>query len=132
MYKVKIEMDTDHQLSNPKLPYWFSGMRGNKHIYLAYINDLNEVAFQWPGGIVEVIGKVDHIEFTSRYPKPVWFKNCMVDHRRFYHEYKGYEIQDSMIFKEGIPVAYCIAKSPYAHSAPAKLINEWVKNGKCP
>ena len=127
MYKIKVEMPSDHQPSNPKLPYWLSGMKGSNYIYIVYIHDLNELSQQWPDGIVDILEKVDYIIFTSRYPKPVWFKDCMIDHSRFYHAYKGYEIQDSMIFKEGIPVAYCTSQSPYAHTAPVKLINEWNK-----
>lgn len=124
MYKLKIEMPHDHHPGKTEFPHWFSGLKENNHIYLVYSDDLDKTAVQWPGGIIDIVEKTDHIIFTSRFPKPVWFLPCEVDYNAFYQVYKGHELQNSLVFKDGIAVAYCHKSTPYAYSTAVRLINE--------
>ena len=41
---------------------------------MAYADDVEEIRELWPEGHLIESKKVDRIEFTSRFPRPEWYK----------------------------------------------------------
>lgn len=58
-----------------KYPYWCSGETGElSAILIAYADSLEEIYEMWPEAENVEWEEVDKIEFTSRFPKPDWYK----------------------------------------------------------
>lgn len=65
----------------PPGPYWVSGYSGGKSgelaeaVLIAYLPRKSDLKKLWPGAkAAEWSNKKGQIEFTSRFPKPKWWK----------------------------------------------------------
>lgn len=57
-----------------KHPYWCTGYTEKNSIVVAYADDIHEIFHNWPDADqIETTEAEDYI-FTSRFPKPEWFK----------------------------------------------------------
>ena len=57
-----------------KLPYWCSGESSEDFILVAYVDTIDDLMKQWPEAHDIESEEVDCVEFTSRFPKPEWYK----------------------------------------------------------
>lgn len=62
-----------------KYPYWCSGYayRGMDMLatIVAYVEDEATLKTLWPDAVELDIEEVDSIVFTTRFPRPVWYKD---------------------------------------------------------
>ena len=57
-----------------KHPYWCTGENSTHFILIAYVGSMEELTELWPEAEVDVVKEVSRYEFTSRFPKPDWYK----------------------------------------------------------
>ena len=59
-----------------KHPYWCTGYAGDMSyaVIVAYADDLEYIKDNWPDAFEIDATEVDEIVFTSRFPKPEWWK----------------------------------------------------------
>lgn len=59
-----------------KHPYWCTGYAGDESysIVVAYADDIEEIKRNWPEADAIDAEERDGYTFTSRFPKPDWFK----------------------------------------------------------
>lgn len=55
-------------------PYWRSGENSTHFILIAYVDSVDELIELWPEAEIDVVEEVAKVEFTSRFPKPNWYK----------------------------------------------------------
>lgn len=57
-----------------KYPYWRSGETDRSNVLIAYADSLDDIKRLWPEAYNIDYDKVDNITFTTRFPKPEWYK----------------------------------------------------------
>ena len=57
-----------------KYPYWRSGETHRANILIAYADSVEDIKRLWPEAYQIEWDEVDEIVFTSRFPKPDWYK----------------------------------------------------------
>lgn len=57
-----------------KYPYWCTGETSRDFILVAYVDSIDELKELWPEAKDVESDKVDEIVFTTRFPKPQWYK----------------------------------------------------------
>jgi hypothetical protein len=57
-----------------KYPYWCSGETHRASILIAYADSVEEIYELWPEAYQIEWEEVDEIVFTSRFPRPRWYK----------------------------------------------------------
>lgn len=57
-----------------KHPYWCSGQSNDSFIIVTYADNLEEILELWPEAYHIETGNVNRIEFSSRFPRPEWYK----------------------------------------------------------
>lgn len=57
-----------------KYPYWRTGQSADSFVLIAYADNEDQIRELWPELYNIEIDKVDKIEFTSRFPRPQWYK----------------------------------------------------------
>lgn len=58
-----------------KYPYWRSGETYGANILIAYADSVEDIKRLWPEAYQIEWDEVDEIVFTSRFPKPDWYKD---------------------------------------------------------
>ena len=58
-----------------KLPYWCSGENSKDFILIAYVDTIDDLMKQWPEATDIDSEEVERVEFSSRFPKPDWYKD---------------------------------------------------------
>ena len=74
-FKVNLHKDYRPVLWPIKHPYWCIGYSSSHSILVAYADDKAEIYRNWPEAKEIDIEEVDDYFFSSRFPKPEWFKN---------------------------------------------------------
>jgi hypothetical protein len=60
---------------NPEGPWWCSGYDSDDNaILIAYVKSEDTLFKQWPEAVIDVQERVEKVEFSSRFPKPDWWK----------------------------------------------------------
>ena len=57
-----------------KHPYWCTGESSTHFILIAFVESRDELIELWPEAEIDIIIEVPKIQFTSRLPKPDWYK----------------------------------------------------------
>ena len=57
-----------------KYPYWRSGETNKANILIAYADSIADIHRLWPEAYTIDVEEVDNIVFTTRFPKPNWYK----------------------------------------------------------
>jgi len=57
-----------------KYPYWCIGETEREALLVAYADSLEEIQELWPEADQVEWAEVDEVVFTSRLPKPDWYK----------------------------------------------------------
>ena len=58
-----------------KYPYWRSGETYRANILIAYADSVEDIKRLWPEAYQIEWDEVDEIVFTSRFPRPDWYKD---------------------------------------------------------
>lgn len=70
-----VEVDDYRPVNWPvKHPYWCSGENDDGYTLVAYADDEEEILRNWPEAVDISSEEVEGYSFTSRFPKPGWFK----------------------------------------------------------
>lgn len=59
----------------PEGPWWCTGYSENDAVLVAYVKDESTIYKQWPEAFDLDIEHVSGPEFSSRFPKPDWWKD---------------------------------------------------------
>ena len=57
-----------------KYPYWCTGQSGDSFTIVAYADDVEQILELWPEAHRIETVNAEKIEFTTRFPKPKWYK----------------------------------------------------------
>lgn len=57
-----------------KYPYWVTGECSDAFILAAYADNVEQIKEQWPEAYDIDTEEVQEIVFTTRFPKPEWYK----------------------------------------------------------
>jgi hypothetical protein len=76
---LRVRFKTKHKDYRPAIwpiqhPYWCSGHGEGYHILLAYVDSIEQLREQWPEAYDLDSEEVTEYQFSSRFPKPDWFK----------------------------------------------------------
>jgi hypothetical protein len=80
MYRARFYSKTEDQDPRPmnwpiKHPYWITGESEDGYIIVAYADDEDYIHRNWPEATnIEMGDPVNNYVFTSRFPRPGWFK----------------------------------------------------------
>lgn len=57
-----------------KYPYWCTGESSDVFILVAYVDNVEQIKELWPEAYGIEAEEVQEIVFTTRFPKPEWYK----------------------------------------------------------
>ena len=55
-------------------PYWRTGENDTHFILIAYVDSMEELTKLWSEAEIDFTEEVSKVEFSSRFPKPDWYK----------------------------------------------------------
>lgn len=57
-----------------KYPYWCTGENDDNFVLVTYVDSADDLIKLWPEAYDIEYNEVSEISFSSRFPKPFWFK----------------------------------------------------------
>lgn len=57
-----------------KNPYWLCGHTQYANVLVAYADDMEQFMEQWPNAHILKVDEKEKLEFSTRFPRPVWYR----------------------------------------------------------
>ena len=83
-------------------PFWLCGRTQYCYIVVAYADDVEQLMEQWPYANILKIDQKEKIEFSTRFYKPIWYREDVGIHfitdRLFYGGYREPKSKEDILY----------------------------------